>query len=124
MSATVTTLMIAAPQLAVDVGFALSVGARAALVVLAPISSARLTGRGCPKPLADAICIALAAQLVNAPLVTGVSGQLSLVAVLANRAVTLMIPPITVSGTSAAAVSPLWPAVAGLLIRFTGPELW
>ncbi len=35
-----------------------------------------------------------------------------------------MIAPITVCGTAAAALCPLWPAGAELLIRFTGPEVW
>ncbi|MCI4675235.1 ComEC/Rec2 family competence protein [Candidatus Mycolicibacterium alkanivorans] len=124
LSAAVLALLVAAPQLAVDAGFALSVFATAALVVLAPIWSARLVARGCPKPLADAICVALAAQLVTAPLVAAISGRLSLVAILANLAAAVVIPPITVLGTAAAALCPLWPAGAGLLIRFTGPELW
>jgi len=124
LSAAVLALLVAAPQLAVDVGFALSVSATAALVVLAPIWSARLVTRGWPKALADAVCIALAAQLVTAPLVVAISGQLSLIAVLANIAVAVVIPPITVLGTAAAALCPLWAAGAGLLIRFTGPELW
>lgn len=124
LAGTVIVLMIVAPQLAVDIGFALSVSATGALIVVAPIISARLTGRGWPKPLADALSIALAAQLVTAPLVAAISGQLSLVAVLANLAVALVIPPITVLGTAAAALCQLWPTGADLLIRFTGPELW
>ena len=124
LSASVIALMIAAPQLAVDVGFALSVSATAALVVLAPAWSARLTARGVPKPLADGICIALAAQLVTAPLVAAISGRLSLVGVLANLAVAVVIPPITLLGTAAAALCPVWPSAARLFIRFTGPELW
>ena len=124
LAATVIVLMIVAPQLAVDVGFALSVSATGALILVAPVISARLTGRGWPKPLADALSIALSAQLVTAPLVAAISGQLSLVAVLANLAVAPIIPPITVLGTAAAALCPLWPAGADLLIRFTGPELW
>jgi competence protein ComEC len=44
--------------------------------------------------------------------------------VLANLAVAVVIPPITLLGTGAAAVVALWPAGAGLLIRFTGPEVW
>jgi len=124
LSATVLALMIAAPQLAVDVGFAMSVSATAALVVLAPRWSTGLVARGCPKPLADAMCIAVAAQLVTAPLVAAISGRLSLVAVLANLAVSVVIPPITVLGTAAAAVCSLWPALAAVPIRFTGPELW
>jgi competence protein ComEC len=124
LSATVIVLMIAAPELAVDVGFALSVSATAALVVIAPVWSRRLTGRGWPKPLADAVSVAVAAQLVTAPLVAGISGTFSVVSVAANLAVAAVIPPITVIGTAAAALCPLWPAGAELLIRFTGPELW
>jgi competence protein ComEC len=124
LSACVLMLMIAAPELAVDVGFALSVSATAALVVIAPVWSRRLVGRGWPKPMADAVSVAVAAQLVTAPLVAGVSGRFSVVSVVANLAVAVVIPPITVVGTAAAALCPLWPSGAQLLIRFTGPELW
>ncbi len=124
LSACVIVLMIAAPELAVDVGFALSVSATAALVVVAPVWSRRLLGRGWPKPLADAVSIAVAAQVVTAPLVAGISGTFSVVSVVANLAVAAVIPPITVVGTAAAALCPLWPAGTQLLIRFTGPELW
>ena len=124
LSATVIALMIAAPELAVDVGFALSVSATAALVVIAPRWSRRLVTRGWPKPLADAVCVAFAAQLVTAPLVAAISGTFSVVGALANLAVAVVIPPITVIGTAAAALSVFWPAGAELLIRFTGPELW
>jgi competence protein ComEC len=124
LSAAVLVLMIASPELAVDVGFALSVSATAALIVIAPVWSRRLVARGWPKPLADAVSVAVAAQLVTAPLVAGISGTFSLVSVAANLAVAAVIPPITVVGTAAAALHPLWPAGAELLIRFTGPELW
>lgn len=124
LSAAVIALMVAAPELAVDVGFALSVSATAALVVIAPAWSRRLVTRGWPKPLADAVSVAIAAQLVTAPLVAAISGTFSVVAGLANLAVAAVIAPITVIGTAAAVLSSLWPAGAGLLIRFTGPELW
>jgi len=124
LSASVIMLMVAAPELAVDVGFALSVSATAALVVIAPVWSRRLVGRGWPKPLADAASVAVAAQLVTAPLVAGISGTFSVVSVVANLAVAAVIPPITVVGTAAAALCPVWPSGAQLLIRFTGPELW
>jgi competence protein ComEC len=124
LSASVIMLMVAAPELAVDVGFALSVSATAALVVIAPVWSQRLVSRGWPKPLADAVSVAAAAQLVTAPLVAGISGAVSVVSVVANLAVAAVIPPITVVGTAAAALCPLWPSGAQLLIRFTGPELW
>jgi competence protein ComEC len=124
LSATVLILLAVAPHLAVDVGFALSVLATAALVVIAPAWSRRLVGRGCPKPLADALAVACAAHVVTTPLVAGISGRVSLVAVGANLAVAPVIAPITVLGSAAAVSCVLWPAGAQLLIRFTGPELW
>lgn len=124
LSATVLIVLVWAPQMAVDAGFALSVSATAGLVVLAPLWSNRLTARGWPKAVADAVAIALAAQLVTAPLIAAISGRLSLVAVLANILVGAVIPPITVLGTAAAALCPMCPGLGGLLIRFTGPELW
>jgi competence protein ComEC len=124
LAATVLVLMVAAPQLAVDVGLALSVVATAALVVIAPVWSRRLVAGGWPKPLADAVCVACAAQLVTAPLIAGISGRLSLVAAAANLAVAALIAPITVLGSAAGALCMFWPAAAQLLMRFTGPELW
>ncbi|HET9874776.1 MAG TPA: ComEC/Rec2 family competence protein, partial [Mycobacterium sp.] len=124
LSASVLVLLAAAPHLAVDVGFALSVVATAALVVIAPVWSARLVSHGWPKPLADAVCVAWAAQLVTAPLIAGISGRVSLVSAAANLAVAALIAPITVLGSAAAALCGCWPAAAQLLIRFTGPELW
>ncbi|WP_394328799.1 ComEC/Rec2 family competence protein, partial [Mycobacterium avium] len=124
LAATVLVLLAVAPQLSVDVGFALSVLATAALVVLAPAWSRRLADRGWPKPLADAVAVAWAAQLVTAPLVAAISGRFSVVAAAANLLVAAVIAPITVLGTAAAALCPIWPAGARLLIRFTGPELW
>ena len=124
LAASVVVLMIGAPELSVDVGFALSVSATAALVMIAPVWSRRLAGRGWPRPLADAVSVAVAAQLVTAPLVAGISGTVSAVSVLANLAVAAVIPPVTVIGTAAAVMCAAWPSGAQLLIRFTGPELW
>ncbi len=124
LSATMLVLMATAPQLAVDVGFALSVLATAALIAIAPVWSRRLVGRGCPKPFADALAVAWAAHVVTIPLVAGISGRVSLVGAVANLAVAAVIAPITVLGSAAAVVCLFWPAGAQLLIRFTGPELW
>jgi competence protein ComEC len=124
LSATVIVLMIGAPELSVDLGFALSVSATAALIVIAPVWSRRLVAAGWPKPVADAVCVATAAQLVTAPLIAAVSGRVSVLSIAANVAVTAVIPPITIAGTAAAALAELWPGAAHLLIRFTGPEVW
>jgi len=124
LSATVLIVLGVAPHLAVDVGFALSVLATGALVVIAPAWSRWLVHRGCPTPLAEGLAVACAAHVVTAPLIAGISGRLSLVAVGANLAAAPAIAPITVLGSLAAAICPLWPTVAQVLIRFTGPELW
>ncbi len=124
LSATVLVLMLVAPHMAVDVGLALSVVATAALVVVAPVWSRRLVAAGWPKWVADAVCVACAAQLVTAPLIAGISGRVSLVAAAANLAVAALVAPITVLGTAAAAACMFWPPGAQLLIRFTGPEVW
>ncbi|HYO00808.1 MAG TPA: ComEC/Rec2 family competence protein [Mycobacterium sp.] len=124
LSACVLVLVVVAPELAVDLGFALSVSATAALVVIAPVWSRRLVDRGWPEPLAAGVSVAVAAQLVTAPLVAGMSGTVSMMSVIANLAVAAVIPPITVIGTGAAALTAAWPAAAELMIRFIGPELW
>ncbi|MCV6973357.1 ComEC/Rec2 family competence protein [Mycobacterium bourgelatii] len=124
LSATVLVLMATAPHLAVDMGFALSVVATAALVVIAPVWSGRLTARGWHKPLADAVAVAGAAQVVTAPLIAAMSGRVSLVSAVANLAVTAVIAPITILGSAAAVLAIPWPAAAQLLVRFTGPEVW
>lgn len=124
LATAVLVLLTLAPQLAVDVGFALSVVATAALVLIAPVWSARLVARGWPRPLAAAVCVAWAANLVTAPLIAGISGRLSLVSTVANLAVAGLVAPITVLGSAAAVLCAWWPAGAQLLIRFTGPELW
>jgi competence protein ComEC len=124
LAAAVLILLAVAPQLAVDAGFALSVLATGALVVIAPVWSRRLTARGCPKPLADGLAVAVAAQLVTAPLVAGISGRFSLVAVAANLAAAPVIAPITVLGSAAAVMCVPWPPGAQLLMRFAGPEVW
>ncbi|BBY30764.1 ComEC/Rec2 family competence protein [Mycolicibacterium sediminis] len=124
LAATVLTVMIGWPEMAVDVGFALSASATAALVVIAPRWAAVLEARGWPAPLAGAVSVAVAAHLVTAPLVAGIAGTFSVVAVLANLAVTVVVAPITILGTLAATLATPWSTGAAMLIRFTGPELW
>ena len=70
--------------------------------------------------------VALAAQLVTAPLVAGHVGHRSAwSSVVANLAVAAVIPPITVIGTGGGrAVARCGLPRRELLIRFTGPELW
>jgi competence protein ComEC len=112
LGAAITVLVVADPQLAGDAGFALSVLATGGLLLVAPGWRDRLRARGVPAGLAEALAIPAAAQLTCAPVVAGLSGTISLVAVPANLLVVPAIAPATVLGVACAAVSPVWPAGA------------
>ncbi|SDP62725.1 competence protein ComEC [Actinopolyspora xinjiangensis] len=111
------------PELAVSAGFALSVAATAALVLLAPPWSEWLRRRGIPFRLAQALVAPAAAQLATAPLVVALSGEFSLVGILANLLVEPVIAPATVLGFAATLLTP-WAAPLGeLLVLGAAPEL-
>lgn len=121
LAASVIGLLLAAPELGTDPGFALSVLATGALVLLAPGWSARLRGLGCPPGVAEALAVPAAAHLVTAPVVAGLSGQVSLVAVLANLLAAPAVAPVTVLGVAAAALSPVSLDLARWCVRVAGP---
>ncbi|MFF4876209.1 ComEC/Rec2 family competence protein [Micromonospora sp. NPDC000668] len=112
LAAAVTVLVLADPELAGDAGFALSVLATGGLLLLAPRWRDGLRRRGVPAGLAEALAVPAAAQLACGPVVAGISGTVSLVAVPANLLAVPAIAPATVLGVLAATVSPLWPAGA------------
>jgi competence protein ComEC len=104
LGAAVCVLLIHDPGLARDAGFALSVVATAAIVLLAPGWSRRLRERGWPAVLADAVAVSAAAGLATAPIVAGLSGTVSLV--LACRPTCSRLPPSPPRRSSAC--SPPW----------------
>ncbi|PZG00668.1 ComEC/Rec2 family competence protein [Micromonospora deserti] len=112
LAAGVAVLVLLDPELAGDAGFALSVLATGGLLLLAPRWRDGLRRRGVPAGLAEALAVPAAAQLACAPVVAGISGTVSLVAVPANLLAVPAIAPATVLGVVAAAVSPLWPSGA------------
>ncbi|TDC35416.1 ComEC/Rec2 family competence protein [Micromonospora sp. 15K316] len=112
LAAAVTVLVLVDPALAGDAGFALSVLATGGLLLLAPRWRDGLRRRGVPPGLAEALAVPAAAQLACAPVVAGISGTVSLVAVPANLLAVPAIAPATVLGVLAAVLSPLWPAGA------------
>ncbi|ATQ28285.1 DNA internalization competence protein comec/rec2 [Rhodococcus ruber] len=124
LAATVGVLLVAAPELATDAGFALSVAATAGLVLVAPLWVTRLRARGWPRAAAEVFAVSAAAFVVTAPIVAALSGTVSVVAIAANVLVAPVLPPLTVLGTTVAAVSAVSPAVAELLARGTAPMLW
>src|SRR2546423_1395181 len=84
LCAAVLALLVADPSLGSDPGFALSVLATGALVLLAPAWVEALRRRGVPAGIAEAVVVPAAAHVVTAPVVAGLSGQMSLVAILTN----------------------------------------
>ncbi|MEO6082144.1 MAG: DNA internalization-related competence protein ComEC/Rec2 [Umezawaea sp.] len=122
LAASVIVLVLYDPALGADPGFALSVVATAALVLLAPRWAAALRDRGVPIGLAEALAVPVAASLATAPLVVGISGRISLVTVLANMLVAPVVAPATVLGVLAAVVAPVHQGAARLLVEVAGPE--
>ncbi len=110
----VVVLLLVQPDLAVSVGFALSVLATAGIVLLAPGWRDALA-RWLPRWLAEAIAVPAAAQLACTPVVAAVSGQVSLVAVAANLAVAPVVGPATVLGLAGGLVGLVLPSLGRLL---------
>ncbi len=123
LAGTVIGLLLYSPALAHSAGFALSVAATAALVLVAPIWAGALRDRGVPVGVAEALAVPAAAQAAAAPLVAALSGQVSVVAVLANVLAGPVVAPATVLGVCATVTMPWAPWAAEFLIRLAGPEL-
>lgn len=123
LAAAVIALLLADVGLGTDPGFALSVLATGALVLLAPGWSAALRRIGVPPGFAEALAVPAAAHLVTAPVVAGLSGQVSLVAVVANLLAAPAVAPATVLGVLAAVVSPVSAPAAQLCTWLAGPSV-
>ena len=93
----VLVLLLVDPWLALSVGFGLSALATAGILFLGPPFRDALRS-WLPRWAAEAVAIPLAAQLVCTPVIAAISGQVSLVAVVANMAVAAAVAPATVLG--------------------------
>jgi competence protein ComEC len=123
LSAAVVLLLMVDPFLARSAGFALSVLATAGLMVLAPGWRARLARRW-PRPLADAVAIALAAQVATAPVLALISPQVGLVSVPANVLAEPAVPVATVLGALVAVVGPVFPWLATVIAHIAAIPTW
>jgi competence protein ComEC len=112
LAAAVAVLILMNPELAGDPGFTLSVLATAGLLLLAPPWRDGLRRRGWPPGAAEALAVPAAAQVACGPVIAGLSGTVSLVAIPANLVVVPAIAPATVLGIAAAVLSPIWPGGA------------
>lgn len=100
----VVVLLLLDPWLARSVGFMLSTLATGGILLLAPPWRDALA-QWMPVPLAEAIAVPLAAQMVCTPVVAAISGQVSLVAVGANLLAAPAVGPTTVIGLVAGLVA-------------------
>lgn len=126
LSVAIAALMAMDPWLSRAPGFWLSVAACFGIIVLGPVWI-RAMSRWSPRWVAEALAIALSAQLATQPIVTWLSGEVSLVGVLANVVAGPFVGPTTVLGFAAACLTPIPPlsAVAGWLAGWTSqPILW
>jgi competence protein ComEC len=121
LAVAVPALLLVDPELAVAPGFALSVLATGALVMLAPRWSAALRGRGWPPGVAEALTVPVAAHVVTAPVVAGVFGEISLVAVVANLLAAPVVAPATVLGALAAVLALVSDDAAEFAVLLAGP---
>jgi len=124
LSVAVLVLVLVDPWLARSAGFALSVIATGAIVVLGP-PWRRSLQRWLPGWAAEAVVVPLAAQLACTPLVAVLSGQVSVVAVAANVLVAPAVGPATVFGLAAGVVAVVsGPAATCLGVLSVGPAWW
>ncbi len=115
----VLLLLLIDPWLATSVGFVLSALATAGILVLGPPFRDALA-TWLPRWAAEALAIPLAAQLACTPVVAAISGQVSLVAVLANLLVAPAVAPATVLGLLGAFLTLVAEPVGGLCGTLAG----
>lgn len=119
----VVAILVADPWLAATPGFALSVAASAALILLAP-PLMRGMSRWMPEPVALALAVPLAAQLACGPIIALFAEQQSLIGIAANLLAAPAAPLATVLGLLACLTAPV-PPVADLLAASAWlPSAW
>ncbi|NJQ04824.1 ComEC/Rec2 family competence protein [Streptomyces lonarensis] len=125
LAAAALLLILYDPTHAQSFGFLLSVLATAALLIIAPKWSLALQRRGAPPRLAEGLAVALAAQLVCAPVVAVFSARVSLVAVPANLLAELAFAPVLVLGWAAMMAAPVaLPLAQALAWLASWPARW
>ena len=115
LQVTVLVCLLLAPHRALDAGFALSVTATAALILLGP-PLARLFMRALPGFWAHALATPIVASLWCTPLILAMSGKVPLYAVPANLAAVSMLAGLAALGFLATSMTPL----ADLCLRVGG----
>lgn len=115
----VLVLLLLDPWLALSLGFVLSALATAGILFLGPPFRDALHG-WMPRWAAEALAVPFAAQLACTPVVAAISGQVSLVAVVANLLVAAAVGPATVLGLLGGALMLLLPPAGLVCGRLAG----
>jgi competence protein ComEC len=124
LAVAVTVLLLFDPWLSRSIGFLLSTLATAGILLLAPMWRDAMAG-WMPRLAAEAVAVPLAAQVVCTPVIAVISGQVSLVAVLANLAAAPAVGPTTVLGLIAGMVATGSALLGHLLGHLAGlPASW
>lgn len=118
-----TGILLVDPWLAASAGFALSVAASGALILLAP-HLARGMRRWLPVPLALAIAVPLSAQLVCGPIIALFADSQSLIGLAANLLAAPAAPIATVIGMLACLAAPIAPLADLLTASAWLPTSW
>jgi competence protein ComEC len=116
----IAAVVVADPWQVRDPGFALSVLATAGLLIAAPRLVEKFSSV-MPKPLAIVIATPLAATLFCSPVIVAISGQLSLMSIVANVLAAPAVAPITIVGFVAGLISPVFPSLSHLLLWCVKP---
>ncbi|MFI5425679.1 ComEC/Rec2 family competence protein [Aeromicrobium sp. UC242_57] len=112
-------LLFVDPWLSRMPGFILSAAATGGILLLAPVVAGRLQ-EWLPRWAALAIAVPLAAQLVCTPVIAALSGEVSLVAVLANLLAAPAVAPATIAGLAGGLVALVWVPAAQLFGTVAG----
>ncbi|MFC6239066.1 ComEC/Rec2 family competence protein [Longivirga aurantiaca] len=119
LAAAVVGLVLLDPFLAVSVGFAMSVAATAALIVIAARAAPALRAgpwwSRAARAVGALVVVSAAAQLAVAPLVVGIGGGVPVGGVVANLLAEPAVAPATALGLIAAVVGLVSPAAASVL---------
>lgn len=123
LSVTVLVLMHAYPQIATELGFAMSVTAVVAIVVVAPALAHRFSRWVSPR-LASALSIPVAAQCALLPFLVALQPGLNPYVIAANLACAVLLAPVMICGLLCVAVAPWWMSAAEVLAWGTSGPAW
>lgn len=124
LAAVVLLVALLDPMTATGAGFVLSVSATAALVLAARQVAQRIRRPWMPGPVADVLAVCIVAHLATLPVLVASGLGQGPWALPANIAVAPAVPLVTVLGTAAAALGPVWESGAVLLAAACAPALW